>query len=92
MDLGLKSSLMVIFIRVNIKKGSFMGRANMFGQMDHPMKDPSMKEVGMEKEVGSHLEVEVMCIMEGIKTIKKVDMVDTYGRMAVFMKETLKTI
>ena len=85
-----KSFLMEIIIKGNIKKVSFMGRENIFGQMVQLMKGLSMKEADMDKEVGSLLEVAGTYTMVGTKKTKKVDMVDIYGRTDAYMKGTLK--
>ena len=44
----------------------------------------------MDKETGDHQEMEEISMLECIRMIRNVDMVDIYGQMVVFMKVTSK--
>ena len=63
-----------------------MEKENMYGQMDHLIKELSQKEQDMVKEVGNHQDKVVIFILEDTKEIKRVVMVVMFGLMVVFIK------
>ena len=69
-----------------------MEKVNIYGRTVHHIRVHFMKVAGMEKEIGGLREMEVMYIVEDTNQIKRVVMVDIYGRMDAFTKETSKTI
>lgn len=89
MDMELKYLLMVINIKENIEKENSMGKVNIHGQTLLHLKVIFVKEWDMGMEHGDLLKLMEMFMLEHIKMIKKVDMVDMFGQMDAFMKETL---
>ena len=86
MGMEFKNLLIQMYIKVNIRKENFMEKENMYGQMDHLIKELSQKEQDMVKEVGNHQDKVVIFILEDTKEIKRVVMVVIFGLMVVFIK------
>jgi hypothetical protein len=78
---------MEINIKVSIEMGSFTEKESIYGWTVHHIKANLLKAYGKVKAVGNLHQVKQTYILELIERIRKTDMEDIFGRMAVFTKD-----
>lgn len=87
-----KNLSMEIFIKVNIRRESFMVKGNIVGPTDLHMKVISLREVDKARVIGNLREKAAIYIQGDIKAIKNQDMEDISGLMGAFTKVISKMI
>lgn len=83
---------MEIFIKVNIRRESFMAKENIAGPTDLHMKVILLREVDRARVIGNLREKVAIYTQVGIKTIKNQDTADISGPMDAYMKVISKMI
>lgn len=81
---------MAISTEGNIVRENSMEKENIFGQTLQYFKEIFVKAWDMDMEHGNQQKSILTSMLDPIKMTKKVDMVDTYGQMDVFTKETFQ--
>lgn len=87
-----KNLQMEIFIKESIKEENSMVRENTLGSMALLMKGSFSKEQDMARVAGNPQEKVVTFILDSMKMIRNLGMVDTFGLTAVSMKENFVMI